>query len=284
MNNIERRRPPLQPTLDEKINAALGNSRMAIDDLQQLLEEIEGGIREGAKQVRQEHDRSLDPSTAPVDRDQAAQRSASADLECRRLARALITLRARLAEILQQERRERWSARFERHAADCNALAKEFRDTYPSMAKQLVELLQRIAACDRESSAINGDAPDNEFRRLSRVELLARELEQFSSETPSIIQNVTLPDWTGSAFWPLPQTSMASAFAAVVPPHHSHRFSGDWWKENERRAAAQRVEQQRIADYYARTTKEQEDRENAEARERFLEQQQRLTVDRPPRP
>jgi hypothetical protein len=149
----------------------------------------------------------------------------------------------------------------------------------------LVELLQRIAACDRESSAINGDAPDDEFRRLSRVELLARQLEQFSSETPSIIQNVTLPDWTGSStFWPLPQPSKASAFAAVEPPHPIHRFSADWWKDNERRAAAQRAEQQRIADYYARTTKEQEDRENAEARECFLEQQQRLSVNRPPRP
>jgi len=48
---------------------------------------------------------------------------------------------------------------------------------------------------------------------------------------------------------------MASAFAAVEPPHHSHRFSADWWKDNERRAAAQRAEQQRIADYYARTTR-----------------------------
>ena len=117
------------------------------------------------------------------------------------------------------------------------------------MAKQLVELLQRIAACDRESSAINGDAPDDEFRRLSRVELLARQLEQFSSKRPSIIQNVTLPDWTGSsAFWPLPQPSMASAFAAVEPPHDPHRFTADWWKDSDRRAAAQRVEQQRIAE------------------------------------
>jgi hypothetical protein len=71
----------------------------------------------------------------------------------------------------------------------------------------------------------------------------------------------------------------------VVPPYGSHRFSADWWKGNERRAAAQRVEQQRIADYYARTTKEQEDRENAEARELFLErQQQQLSVNRPLRP
>src|SRR5262249_39579034 len=274
-------RPPLQLTLDEKINAALGNSTMAIDDLQQLLGEIETGIREGAKQVRQEHDRSLDPSTSPVDRDQAAQRSASADLECLRLARALVTLRARRAEILQ---RERWSARFERQSAACAALAKEFADSYRSIAKQLVELLQRIESCDRESAAINSDASelDGEHRRLPKVELIARQLEGFSSKTPSIIQNVTLPDWTGnSAFWPLPQPSMASAFAAVAPPHHPHRFSANWWKDNERRAAAQRAEQQRIADYYARTTQEQEDRENAEARERFLELQQRLSVNRP---
>jgi hypothetical protein len=44
-------------------------------------------------------------------------------------------------------------------------------------------------------------------------------------------------------------------------------FSGDWMQDNERRAAGQRAEQQRMADFYARQTREQEDRENAEARE-----------------
>src|SRR5262249_2420338 len=120
MNSIERRtratanpEPTLEPTLDQRISQALGgNGRVAIEDLQRLCCAIENAIREGAKEVREEHERSLDPST--VDADQAAQRSASADLRCQRLARALVTLRAR---ILQQERRERWSARFERHAA-----------------------------------------------------------------------------------------------------------------------------------------------------------------------
>ena len=69
--------------------------------------------------------------------------------------------------------------------------------------------------------------------------------------------------------------------ATVMPPYDSRRFSADWWKDNERRAAAQQAEQQRVADYYARMTKEQEDRENAEARERFLTQQPQ---NRPPRP
>jgi hypothetical protein len=45
-----------------------------------------------------------------------------------------------------------------------------------------------------------------------------------------------------------------------------------------------RAEQQRIADYYVRAKKEQEERENAEARELFLEQQQRLTINRTIKP
>jgi hypothetical protein len=77
---------------------------------------------------------------------------------------------------------------------------------------------------------------------------------------------------------------MASAFAATSMVACDRRFSADWWKDNERRAAGRRAEQQRIADYYARMTKEQEDRQNAEAREAFLEQQRRLSVNRLPRP
>jgi hypothetical protein len=122
-------------------------------------------------------------------------------------------------------------------------------------------------------------------QHLISAELHARGLEGFSYNTPSLLTSVFLFDWdTGRQVWPPSRSSMASAFAAVAPPHDSHRLSANWAKDNERRAAAQRAENQRIADYYARTTKEQEDRENAEARERFLAQQQQLLVNRPPRP
>ena len=47
------------------------------------------------------------------------------------------------------------------------------------------------------------------------------------------------------------------------------RFSADWAKNRESRDAAVRAEQQRIADWYQRATEEQEERENAEAREHF---------------
>src|SRR5215471_5826217 len=99
MNNIERRTRAAVPDdrgdgppLDERIAAALkADGAVAVEELRDLLAAIENAIREGAYVVRHEHDRSLDPSSSPVERDQAAQRSASAD--------------SRLAEILQQERR-----------------------------------------------------------------------------------------------------------------------------------------------------------------------------------
>ncbi len=77
--------------------------------------------------------------------------------------------------------------------------------------------------------------------------------------------------------WPPPRPSIAAAVAATVPAYN-RRFSADWAKDNEHRAAAQRAEQQRIADYYARRTREQEERENREARERFAASQRKNGV------
>jgi hypothetical protein len=99
---------------------------------------------------------------------------------------------------------------------------------------------------------------------------------------PSLLTSMHLRDLeSGRQIWPPPQPSIAAAFAAVEPPHDSHLFSADWAKDNERRAAAQRAAQQRHADYLARLTKEQDERQNREARESFMAQQQRLTVNRP---
>jgi hypothetical protein len=68
---------------------------------------------------------------------------------------------------------------------------------------------------------------------------------------------------------------MAWAFAATAMPSYDRRFTGDWAKDNERRAAAQRAEQQRHADFYARQTQKKEERENKEAQERFAESQRK---------
>jgi hypothetical protein len=65
---------------------------------------------------------------------------------------------------------------------------------------------------------------------------------------------------------------MAAAFAASVVPTCD---PADWATNHERRAAAQQAERQRMTDFYARLTKEQEERENREARERFAARQRK---------
>jgi hypothetical protein len=52
----------------------------------------------------------------------------------------------------------------------------------------------------------------------------------------------------------------------------------DWAKDNEQRDAAQRAERQRYADHLARQTQQREERENAEARERFAESRRKNSV------
>ena len=81
---------------------------------------------------------------------------------------------------------------------------------------------------------------------------------------------VHLFDWDGGReIWPPPRAPPNS-----MPP--SYHPGANWSKDNERRAAAQRAEEQRIANYYARQTQQQEERENAEARERFAEGQRKM--------
>jgi hypothetical protein len=112
-------------------------------------------------------------------------------------------------------------------------------------------------------------------KHLLSAELHARGRDSFSRDTPSLLTSVQLVDWeSGRQICPPPRPSMASAFAAMLPAH-PRSFTADWAKDNEQRAVAQRAEKQRMADYYARLSREQEERENAEARERFAESQRK---------
>jgi hypothetical protein len=107
-------------------------------------------------------------------------------------------------------------------------------------------------------------------------ELIARNLDGFDRERPSLLGEVHLLDWdSGRQIWPPPRPSMAAAFAATFLPAYD---PADWANNYERRAAAQQRERQHTADYYARTTREQEERENREARERFAASQRKNSV------
>jgi hypothetical protein len=92
---------------------------------------------------------------------------------------------------------------------------------------------------------------------------------------PSLLTSVQLVDLeSGREIWPPPRPSMASSFAAAVPVYDRH-CTADWARGNEQRAAEQQAERERRAEYYARLTREQDERQNAEAPELFAASQRK---------
>jgi hypothetical protein len=264
------------PTLEERIDFALQpDAAVTSVELAALIEEAEDGIAKAEKKRAIDQTLSLDPAAA-------RQAIADATFAADRLRILLSKLQARYQQVRDDEERTAWLAELDALKPERDALAEELREVYPDAVTKIVDLFVRIAENDKALSERLQGRPAGVMGRLLSAELHARGLESFSNNMPSLLTAVHLIDLdTGRQIWPPPQPSMAAAFAAIAMPSYGRRFTADWWKDTERRAAAQRVEQQRIADC---TTKEQEDRENAEARERFLEQQQRLTVNRPPGP
>ena len=264
-------------SLERKITAALTDTTPAAD-LAALIEETEAVIAVAEKE------QAVDPRSADP---RAARQALDAMVAVNRLGPLLFKLQARYRDVHQQEQMVTWQAEREatwlaehdtlKGARD--ALAEELRDVYPAPTIKIAELFARIAAIDKAIDDLNRKRPDGVQRHMLSVELHARGLENFSSNTPSLLTSVCLFDWdTGRQICPPQRQSMAAAFAATMVSASDRRFSGEWWKDTDDGAASRRAEQQRIADYYARMTKEQEDRENAEAQERFAAHQPKKSV------
>jgi hypothetical protein len=157
-----------------------------------------------------------------------------------------------------------------------DALAEEVREVYAEAANKIVDLFVRITNNNKALSELHQARPPGVMEHLLSAELHARGLDRFTRDTPSLLTSVCLFDWnSGRQIWPPRRPPMAAAFATSMVPACD---PADWANNYERRAAAQQREQQYMADYYARTTKEQEDRENREARERFIASQRKNNV------
>ncbi len=211
----------------------------------------------------------------------ARQAIEDATFAANRLRTLLPKLQARRQELHDQEQATAWLAKRGPLQRERDALAEELREVYRKAVPTLVDLFVHITANDKALTELGQTIPPGVNSLLS-AELHARGLDSFTRDTPSLLDSVVLFDWdSGLKVWPPPQATLASAFAALNMRGPDHRYTADWAEDNERRAAGQQAERQRMADYYARTTKEQEDRENAEAREAFLTSQQKLTRNRP---
>jgi hypothetical protein len=247
-------------------------------DLAALIEEAESGIAKAEQEATVDQTLSFNPAAA-------RQAIADATFAGNRLRMLLAKLQTRYQQLREQEEATAWLAELDAFKPERDALAEELCGLYPDVVTKIVDLFVRINANDTALSGLLQKRPAGVMEHLLSAELHARGLDSFSNNTPSLRKAVHLIDWeTGREIWPPPKPSMASAFAAMNMRGPGHRFTADWAKDNERRAAAQQAERQRMADFYRRLDQEQDERENAEARERFVAQQERLTINRPLKP
>ena len=188
----------------------------------------------------------------------------------------LSKLQERYREVRAQEQSTDWRAEYEVMKRERDALAEELREVYPDTVNKVVDMFVRITDNEKALSVLHQARPAGVMEHLLSAELQARGLDRFTRDTPSLLTSVVLFDRdSGRQVWPPPRPPMAAAFAATIVPANN---PADWANNQEQGAAAQQRERQRVADYYARTTKEQEDRENREARERFAASQRKNDV------
>jgi len=265
------------PMLEERIVAALEpDAAVTSADLAALIEETETDITK-ADQLWRTVDR-----TSPLD--PVIMHATCAAEQLRPL---LPKLQARYDEVQEQEQAAAfwaaqdaaWWAEYDEWKRERDTLAEELPEVYREAVRKIANLFGRIAINNEALNELHRSRPAGVEQHLRSAELHARGLKSFSQNTPSLLTSVQLFDWdTGHQIWPVRRSSLASGLAATGMQGCDRRFTGDWWKDNDRRAAAQQAEQQRMGEFYARQTQQQEERENAEARERFAALQRKNRI------
>ena len=218
--------------LDKRIGVALTTASVSAD-IAALIAEVEVALPTAVKAVERECIKAYDPT---VDAKKARQALADAEFVRDRLQAALAALQARLQELQAQEYSERWHREYAEVEAECHAVATKLREVYSTMVSQLIDLFTRQKACDAKVSRINGSAPAGVKLRLREVELVARNLEGLTRDTPSITKELRLPDWKESdkLAWPPRQTPLGVLVAQGMGAAVDHPGDNRWQQRDER--------------------------------------------------
>jgi hypothetical protein len=231
-----------QPTLEQKIAAALADADIASADVAGLLSQTEDGIIQADQAAATERERAHDPAQSP-DAAIAYQAMQTAAFAAERLRTLLPRLRQRLQEVQAQEYLAQWRGDYEALKIKRDALAAELREVYPVFEAKISDMFVSIAANDAELSRLHQARPAGVGLHLLSAELVARDLERFTTREPSIAGELKLPTFAPGQrlAWPPPQSSLAVMVAMSMAPPHDPRYTADWAaeleKDNARRAA-----------------------------------------------
>lgn len=249
-------------TLERRIAAALLDANAASGELTILMEETEAAIIAADQAVNTERERAFDPALTPDPRE-AHEAMEEAVLAAGRLRTLLPRLERRGQQVAAAERLGRWKAEFAELKIERDELAEELAELYPAAVSKLIDLFNRIAAHEAEVSRLHQSRPAGVSLHLAGPELVARGLESFSRDTPSLIKTIQFLDFaSGKQVWPPPRIPLGVLVTQGMPAPLPHP-GADWWRDREERAAAQRAEQERVAAYYEAQQRAKEEREKA---------------------
>jgi hypothetical protein len=231
-----------QATLERQISTVLTEDSSNSSVIATLIAETETAIVTADQDAKLEQERVFDPLAAP---DPKAVREAmqAAEFVQTWLRSALLRRQQRLRETQERERRAKWYADYEALKSRRDALAAEFREVYTEFEARVVDLLTRTAANDAEISNLHSARSSGVKLHLLEAELVARGLERFTRDVPSIAKELKLPAFEPGQppAWP-PRPQFHRPLAAPMP--YDPRFSNRWWEAGE---ARRRHEEERQA-------------------------------------
>ena len=250
----------MSATLEQRIATVLSAQDVTSDVVALLITEVETAIVAADKAAEAEREKALDLLASP---DAAKARASMEDAAFTR--DRLRTVLPQLKEVRAQGYLKQWRADYEALRVDRDALAAELRDIYPVFATKIPDLFTRIAANNAARSRLHQARPAGCALHLAEAELVARDIECFSTANPSIAETLQLPDFEHSAqlAWPPPKPSMAVQVATSMTYGYS---GGNWWQESNERVQAMREEHARVIGHYDAMARAREEREAAEAR------------------
>ena len=109
------------------------------------------------------------------------------------LRTALLRLQQRLRETQEREHRAKWYADYEAIKSGATRWRRSFVKSIPSLKRGSSNLLTRMAANDAEISNLHSARSSGVKLHLLAAELVARGLESFTRDVPSIAKELKLP-------------------------------------------------------------------------------------------
>jgi hypothetical protein len=246
--------------LERKLSSVFADDRAAVTsaELRALMQETESGIVDAQEAARLAKADALDPTVTP-NPTEARSRMEDAALAAGRLHTLLGRLQRRYAEVAEAERFAAWQADFNDLRKQRDALAGDLAKVYPEVTATLTDLFTRIALLDQKLSTLHQARGAGVQLHLLGAELIARELERFTRDVPSLLQSVVLLDFnSGTRVWP-PVVPRDMTMFQPVP--FNPRYSSRWWETQAAEAEARKQEQKRLDEYYEQQQRGRRERE-----------------------